>query len=72
VPGSFPHGVAERLQRRGVHVAVAKSELFPERAVKRPEEVRKIKEAQQAAVIAMRSAVDMIAESKWTPRGIWS
>jgi Xaa-Pro aminopeptidase len=64
VPGNFPHGVAERLQKKGVHVTVAHRELFPERAVKRPDELHKIKEAQQAAVIAMRAAVDMIAESK--------
>ena len=70
VPGNFPHGVAERLQRRGIHVVVAKDELFPERAVKRPDEIRKIKEAQQAAVIAMRAAVDMIAESEADAKGM--
>ena len=69
VPGSFPHGVAERLKSKGIRVVVAKSDLFPERAVKRPDEIRKIKDAQQAAVIAMRAAVDMVAESKVDRQG---
>jgi Xaa-Pro aminopeptidase len=69
VPGMFPHGVAVRLQRKGVRVTVAKTPLFPERAVKRPEEVRRIKEAQQAAVIAMRAAIHRIAETRIDANG---
>jgi len=61
VPGLFPHGVAEALQQRGIRVRVARESLFPERAVKRPEEIRHITVAQQAAVIAMRGAIAMIA-----------
>lgn len=63
VPGSFPHGVAVRLQKKGIRVMVAAQELFPERAVKRPDEIRKIKESQQAAVIAMRAAIHRIARA---------
>jgi Xaa-Pro aminopeptidase len=64
VPGSFPHGVAVRLQRHGVALRIAQQPLFPERAVKRAAECRRIAEAQQAAVIAMRAAVDRIAASR--------
>jgi len=64
VPGSFPHGVAVRLQRKGIRVDVAEKDLFPERAVKRPDELRKIKETQQAAVIAMRTAIETVAASE--------
>ena len=70
VPGSFPHGVAERLQKKGVRVVVAKRDLFPERGVKRPDEMAKIKEAQQAAVIAMRAAIHMIAKSDIDASGV--
>jgi len=64
VPHFFPHGVARRLERAGIHLALATGELFPERAVKSAKELRKIKESQQAAVIAMRMAVEMIASSQ--------
>jgi Xaa-Pro aminopeptidase len=64
VPPSFPHGVAKYLQQRGIRVSVAEKELFPERAVKTPEELRNISDAQQAAVIAMRAAITLIADSE--------
>lgn len=60
VPASFPLGVARRLERAGVRVAVIKGDLFPERAIKTSAEVRQIRESQQAAVIAMRSAMAMM------------
>ena len=73
VPGNFPHGVAVRLEKKGIRVDVAETDLFPERAVKRPDEVRKIKETQQAAVIAMRTAIDAVAASEIDARGflVW-
>lgn len=64
VPPFFPHGVARRLERAGIHLALATGELFPERAVKSAKELCKIKESQQAAVIAMRMAVEMITGSQ--------
>lgn len=60
----FPHGVAKRLERAGIHITVAAAGLFPKRAVKTADELRKIRESQQAAVIAMRTAVSMIAGSE--------
>jgi Xaa-Pro aminopeptidase len=64
VPPFFPHGVAVRLKKKGIRVRVAEDALFPARETKRPDECRKIAEAQQAAVIAMRAAVAMIAETQ--------
>jgi len=64
VPASFPYGIGQRLKRAGIQVSVAKTGLFPERAVKSTDELRRIRESQQAAVIAMRVAVTMIANSK--------
>lgn len=57
VPVLFPHGVAKYLEEHGIRVLVAAHDLFPERAVKSPDELRKIRESQQAAVIAMRAAI---------------
>lgn len=64
VPARFPHGVAVRVQRAGIRVTVAKTEMFPQRAVKTPDEQRRIREAQQAAVIAMRTAITAISDSE--------
>lgn len=69
VPADFPLNAARRLTRAGVSVFAAKGELFPARLVKRPDEIRCIREAQQAAVIAMRSAVTLIAGSEIGPTG---
>ena len=64
VPGFFPLGVALRLKKKGIRVRVAEEPLFPEREVKRPDECRKIAEAQQAAVIAMRAAIAQISKAE--------
>lgn len=61
VAPTFPVGVARRLERAGVRLRIASGSLYPERLVKSAEEQRKIAEAQQAAVIAMRAAIRMIA-----------
>ena len=61
VAATFPLGVARNLEKHGIHVVVSKTPLFPGRAVKTPEELRYIRESQQAAVIAMRSAMTTIA-----------
>lgn len=63
VSPSFPVGIAEALKSAGIKVLVAKSRLFPEREIKNRYEVNRIRESQQAAVIAMRTAVSMISNS---------
>ncbi len=60
VPTLFPLGVTKCLEKCGIRVILAEYDLFPERAVKTPEELRKIGESQQAAVIAMRAAIAYI------------
>lgn len=74
VPFFFPYGVAARLARAGIRAAVATGSLFPERAMKTPEEVHRITESQQAAVIAMRAAIRQIASARIDGRGYlrWS
>ena len=62
VPSGFPLGVARRLEQAGIRVVCARGEICPERAVKRADEIRRIRHAQQAAVIAMQGAVHLIGE----------
>ena len=60
----FPLGVADRLRRAGIRVAVADGALFPGREVKTRAELRSIREAQVAAVAAMSRAVGVIRAAK--------
>jgi len=54
VPASFPLGLARRL--RGVRVQVSPGAFFPQRQRKRPEEVRRLREALQLAEMGMGMA----------------
>lgn len=69
VPSAFPHGIARRLERAGIRVLAAKQDMFPSRAVKTAGELRKMAESQQAAVIAMRAAINLIAHAEITGSG---
>jgi len=64
VSGRFPYGVARRIERWGGTLHVRQGMLFPERAVKTKGEINKLRQAQQAAVLGMRAATAMIAESE--------
>ena len=61
VDPAFPFGVGSYLRARRIRVDICSGALFPERAVKSPDECRKIRESQQAAVIAMRAATALIS-----------
>jgi Xaa-Pro aminopeptidase len=65
----IPHKVARRLERHGIQLRVADGGLFPDRAVKDAAECRRIEEAQQAAVIAMRQAISLIARAEKAANG---
>lgn len=56
--------IADKLRQRGFCLSVAKQPAFAGRAVKSLDEVRKITQAQQAAVIAMRAAMDIISRAE--------
>lgn len=64
VSPNFYLDVARRLEKKGIRVHVSGEPLYPQRAVKSMEEIKKISEAQQAAVIAMRSAITMISAAE--------
>ena len=63
VPSNFPHGVACELKRARFQVEIIEKAAFPNRRVKRPDEIRNIRQSQHAAVIAMRSACALIRGS---------
>lgn len=69
VQPQFPHGLAVALKKKQLRVIAAKENLFPERLVKKRDEISRIKESQQAAVIAMRSAINEIAHARVGPGG---
>ena len=70
VPATFPLGAARELERRGVRVQVCRQALYPRREVKTAHEIRCIRESQQAAVIAMRAAVGLLAHTKTDRAGL--
>jgi Xaa-Pro aminopeptidase len=69
VPSSFPHGIACELKKARFQVEILEKDAFPNRRVKRPDEIRNIRQSQHAAVIAMRSACAMIRGSDIDARG---
>ena len=66
VCGGFPYDLACILQKGGVKVQILKTAPFVKRERKTTDEIRKMRETQQAAVIAMRSAISMIAHTTIT------
>lgn len=69
VPPAFPLAAARRLERGGVRVRVADDEIYPQRAVKTPDEVARIAGVQRAAVAALRAAVREIRRARVNARG---
>lgn len=63
VSDSFPVGVARRLEEGGIRVGIGKGAAFPERAVKREDELACIGAAQRAAVRAFRLAAGAVRRS---------
>lgn len=63
VPAEFPYGLACRLKKSRIGVALLEGEPFAQRRVKTEDEMACIRQSQRAAVIAMRAACAMIAET---------
>ena len=64
VSRTFPHSAATALKRRRIGVYVTDKPLFPRRAVKTDQEILHIRDAQRAAVAAMRCAQKCICEAR--------
>jgi len=63
VPSSMPLGHAERLREKGYRVQPREDPFYPDRMVKRPEEVDSIAAAQRVTEEAMEMAVGLISAS---------
>jgi Xaa-Pro aminopeptidase len=57
VPSRFPLGLAEELRRRGVHLRVRPDPFWPQREVKRQDEVRAIAQALRAAEAGLAAGI---------------
>lgn len=64
VPERFPTGTADFLRKAGIRVAVREGLFFPERAVKRPDEVAAIRLAQAATESGVAKGIAALRESK--------
>ena len=64
VPADFPLQQADRLRAAGFTVDAQPDPFFPERVVKRPDEIDAIVAAQQATETAVDEAIQLIAESR--------
>lgn len=64
VPGSFPCGLAAELRRLGIRVKPKRGQFFPERELKKPEEVKKITAALVMAEVGLAEAIQVLKRAK--------
>jgi len=64
VPADFPLGHADGFRQAGFHLEVQPNPYFPERLIKRQDEIEAITAAQQATETAVDEAVRLIAASR--------
>lgn len=72
VPERFPAATADGLRALGVTVTVREGLFFPERAVKRPDEVAAIRTAQAATEKGVAAAAEALRASRKRPGGFLS
>ncbi len=64
VPSDFPAGLFQLLLGSGIGTSILKGDPCPDRAVKKSEEITKLKGCQKAAAMAMESAINMLASAR--------
>lgn len=69
VPPFFPALLLQKLQQSGIRVEISEEPVYPQRAVKKAEEVARIREVQRAAVAATRAAMAEIRQARVDRRG---
>jgi len=74
VPGSFPLGLARKLEGLNIKLRVAKDPFWPEREIKTRDEVKKIETSLRAAEAGLLAGIDalkstMIGRDGWLRRG---
>ena len=60
VSADFPVAIARRLETKGVRVEVLAATVYPQRAIKKENEIREIAQAQRAAAAALQAAVRQV------------
>ncbi len=70
VPERFPLGYADALRKNGIAVQCVQGDFFPERAVKTPEELEKIRQMMRITENAMRCVQDMIRSASVNTHGM--
>ena len=64
VPGSFPLGLAERLEAKRIRLRVAREPFWPEREIKSREEVRKIETSLRAAEAGLLAGIEALKATR--------
>jgi Xaa-Pro aminopeptidase len=64
VPANFPHGLAGELRKLGIHVVPKRGGFFPQRELKRAEEVKKISAALMMAEVGLAEGIQALKTSK--------
>jgi len=70
VPSHFPLACADTMRENGITVTAAKSDFFPERAVKSPDELEKIRCAERVTEECMHMVHDMIEAASVNSHGM--
>lgn len=71
VPANFPIALADRLRAKGYTLEVAQDPFFPQRMVKRKDEVEAIRQTLRLTEEALKSAVDVIAQAEIKNGDLW-
>jgi len=71
VPGNFPIALADRLRKLSYTLEVAAGPFFPERSVKREEEVANIRETLRFTEAALESAIELIRGAEIKRGELW-
>lgn len=69
VPSNFPVGLARQLRDLNVKIKVCEGDFFPERALKSPEEVKKISAALMMAEVGLAEGIQAIKRAKIAKNG---
>ncbi|MBK5257388.1 MAG: aminopeptidase P family protein [Vicinamibacteria bacterium] len=64
VPGSFPLGLARRLEGLGIRLRVAKEPFWPEREIKTRHEVKKIEASLRAAEAGLLAGIETLKSTR--------
>ena len=64
VTPDFPIALAEKLKGKGFNLIIAEEEVCPGREIKTDTEIKAIRQAQRAAVAAMKAAIEKIAAAE--------